>query len=123
LTAKRFGASSEKTHNGQPSLFESLFNEAEATAESFAPEPELVTIVEHKRAKSKGKRGANLGGLPENIIEYHPPEDEMVCTCGHQRRVIGQEVSSELHYVSAQISVDVHVQNVYGCRCCGTWGW
>ena len=121
LTAKRFGASSEKTHSGQL-LFDSLFNEAEATAEPFVPEPELITVAGHKRVKSKGKKGASLEGLPENIIEYHLSEEEMVCACGHPRHIIGQEISRELHCVPAQISVDVHVQHVYGCRYCEAHG-
>ena len=72
LTAKRYGASSEKSKQNinQLSLFDSAFNEAEASAEPFAPEPELVTVPAHKRKKSK-KRGQILEGLAENIIEYH----------------------------------------------------
>jgi hypothetical protein len=31
-------------------LFDSAFNEAEASAEAFAPEPELVTVPAHKLA-------------------------------------------------------------------------
>ena len=55
LTAKRYGASSEKSKQNinQLSLFDSAFNEAEASAEPFAPEPELVTVPAHKRKKSK----------------------------------------------------------------------
>ena len=122
LTAKRYGASSEKTHKDQLSLFDDVFNEAEATAEPFAPEPELTTVAEHKRAKTNRGKGASLEDLPEHIIEYHLPEAEMVCTCGHRRHIIGQEVSRELHHIPAQLYIDVHVQNVYGCRYCEAHG-
>ena len=60
LTAKRFGRSSEKTNKNQLQLFEDAFNEAEANAEPFAPEPELVTVAAHQRAKSKKKKAADL---------------------------------------------------------------
>jgi transposase len=79
LIAKRFSPSSEKTNKNQLTLFDSVFNEAEATADPSASEPELITIKEHKRVKSKGKKGIDLESLPENIIEYHLPEEEMAC--------------------------------------------
>lgn len=62
LTAKRYGASSEKSKqdNNQMSLFDSAFNKAEASAEAFAPEPELVRVPAHKRKKSKGKKDSSL---------------------------------------------------------------
>lgn len=119
LIAKRFSPSSEKTNKNQLTLFDSVFNEAEATADLSASEPELVTIKEHKRVKSKGKKGIDLESLPENIIEYHLPEEEMACSsCGNRRHVIGQEITRELRYIPAQMSVDVHIQYIYGCRSC-----
>ena len=124
LTAKRYGASSEKSKQNinQLSLFDSAFNEAEASAEPFAPEPELVTVPAHKRKKSK-KRGRILEGLPENIIEYHLSEEEMVCSCcGNQRHVIRQEITRELAVIPPQFSINVHVQDVCGCRHCEAHG-
>ena len=62
LTAKRYGASSEKSKqdSNQLSLFDSAFNEAEASAEAFAPEPELVSVPAHKRKSPKGKEDSSL---------------------------------------------------------------
>ena len=125
LTAKRYGASSEKSkqNSNQLSLFDSVFNEAEASTEAFAPEPELVSVPAHKRKKSKGKKGQVLEGLPENIIEYHLSEEEMVCSCcGNQRHVIRQEITKELAVIPPQFSVNVHVQDVCGCRHCEASG-
>lgn len=59
LTAKLYGASSEKQKqepSNQLSLFDSAFNEAEASTEPLVPEPELITVPAHKRTKSKGKK-------------------------------------------------------------------
>lgn len=123
LTAKRFGASSEKTPDNQLSLFGDAFNEAEATAQPFAPEPDLSTIevTGHKR-KKKRTRDELLEGLPENTIHHQLSEEEMVCSCGHPRHVIRQEVSRELRIVPAQFWVDVHIQDVCGCRHCEQHG-
>ena len=118
LTAKRYGRSSEKTPKNQLNLFEDVFNEAEATAEPFAPEPELITVSAHKRAKPKAKKGVSLEGLPEKVIEYRLTEEELVCSCGHERHIIGQEITKELVVVPAQLYVNKHVQYIYGCRHC-----
>jgi len=117
--AKRFGSSSEKTNPDQLGLFEDAFNEAEATAELFAPEPELITVPEHTRKKTRSKKGASLEGLPENIIEHRLPKEELACSCcGQERHVINQEITHELRYVPASLSIDVHKQYIYGCRNC-----
>jgi len=102
LTAKRFGRSSEKTSKDQLQLFEDVFNEAESNAEPFAPEPELITVPAHQRAKRKKKKGVSLEGLPETVVEYRLPEEELTCSCGHERHIIGQEVTKELVVVPTQ---------------------
>ena len=92
-------------------------------ADASAPEPEVIVVPEHKRKKAKGKKGASLEGLQENIIEHHLPEEEMACSCcGQESHVIKQEVSRELKYIPASLSVDVHVQHIYGCRHCEAHG-
>ena len=120
LTAKRFSSSSEKTSHIDQQKLDFVFNEVEATAEPSEPEPELVTVSEHKRAKSKGRKNLSLEGLPENVIEYRLPEEEEVCPCGNRRHVIGKEVSKELVVIPAKFYVNVHVQYVYACRSCET---
>ncbi len=116
LQMKRFGSSSEKTNKDQMQLF---FNEAEATARPLVPEPDLITVPEHKRAKKKRKRTLDLDGLPQNIIEYRLPEEELACSCcGNERHIMGSDKTCELRFVPAEISVDVHVQYLYSCRHC-----
>jgi len=121
LTAKRFGASRERTpeNTSQLTLFADAFNEAEASAEPFSPEPDLTQVKGYQRKRRKGQRDELLQGLPENVIEYRLSEEEMVCpSCGHARHIMGQEVHRELRIVPAQFWVDVHVQYVYSCRHC-----
>ena len=104
LTAKRFSSSSEKTSHIDQQKLEFVFNEVEATAEPSEPEPELVTVSEHKRKRSN-RKNLSLEDLPENVIEYRLPEEEEVCPCGNRRHVIGKEVSKELVVVPAKFYV------------------
>ena len=71
LTAKRYGASSEKSKQNinQLSLFDSAFNEAEASAEPFAPEPELVTVQKEEVQKKRADPGG-LGGEHYRIPSF-----------------------------------------------------
>lgn len=122
-TAKRFGSSSEKTVHGQELLKFGIFNEAEATAEPLAPEPDLSDVKPHKRRKSKRRREDLFEGLPETIIRHELHGEELLCSCcGHERHVIREEISKELRVVPAQYSIDVHIQCVYGCRYCEQHG-
>ncbi|MDD2684336.1 MAG: IS66 family transposase [Candidatus Cloacimonetes bacterium] len=111
---RRFGASSERTHEGQMLLF----NEVEAEAVPTAPEPTLETIT-YQRRKTKGHREAILADLPEEIIEYRLPENEQICSCCHgPLHEMSTEVRRELKIIPAQFKVVKHVRYVYSCRRC-----
>ncbi len=118
-TAKRFGRSREVTPVNQIPLFEDAFNEAEAEADPEVVEPDLETVAisGHKRKKRRSRDDIWIG-LPENVIHHTLSPEEMVCSCGHDRHVIRQETTRELRIVPAQVSVDVHVQDICGCRYC-----
>lgn len=60
--------------------------------------------------------------MAEVVIEYRLPEEELVCSCGHERHIIGQEETKELVVVPAQFYVNKHVQYVYSCRHCEKHG-
>lgn len=66
---KRTEASSEIER--QLSLFDS-FNETEGFQDSSAPEPEITEVIisSYKRSKAKGKREADLEGLPAHIKKH-----------------------------------------------------
>ena len=90
--AKRFGSSSEKTAPGQLRLFDGIFNEAEATAEPFSPEPDLSVAKPPKRKRRKRLREELFEGLPERVIEHRLPPEELACSCcGHERDVVREE--------------------------------
>jgi transposase len=113
---RRFGASSEKSEN---SLQLSLFNEAELFS-TYTPEPELETVIAHKRKKRKGKREAFYEGLSTEKVVHELPESERVCPeCGGDLHACGHEIlRREVEVIPAQIKAVEHVQTVYGCRNC-----
>lgn len=68
MNQRHFGRKSEGNLNeieGQLTLFDS-FNEAEASSDPNAKEPEIseVIVSSYKRSKRKGKREEDLDGLP-----------------------------------------------------------
>ena len=119
LSAKRnrFGSSSEKTDAGFGQT--SLFGEEEAAS---PPESETEEIT-YRRKKQKGKREADLSGLPTERIEYELAESERVCPeCGETMRDVGVDVRRELKLIPAKIVVTEHAVHAYACRNCEKTG-
>jgi transposase len=113
---RQYGKSSEK---GSPQEQLNLFNEAELIADNEPlPDPEKVTIT-YEKAKGKPGRKEIPPNLPVEVIEYHLPEEELVCTrCGNQRHKISTEEHLELDIIPAKVRAIKHVRAVYGCRTC-----
>lgn len=115
LLAKRkeYGSSSERTAESQLGLF----NEAESEMTS---KPSTVRIPEHQRKKKqKGLKEIQFQGIPEEIIEHHLAESELVCPCcGGAMHDMGTEVRQELKVIPAEIKVVNHVRHKYACRHC-----
>jgi len=112
---KRFGRSSEKVDPNQLSIF----NEAEVEAKPEAPEPVLEEVITYRRRKQQGQREEMLKDLPVEVIEYHLPLEEQVCSCcGEDLHEMSTEVRQELKIVPAKVSVVKHVRHVYACRRC-----
>jgi transposase len=113
--ARRFGASSEKTHDPMQLSLDG-FNEVEAIAEVTLPEPELEEIT-YKRKKQKGKRAEDLSGLEVEIIEHDL--DERDCPeCGNPLHFIANNKRNHIKIIPAKAVVEEHRQAVYGCRHC-----
>ena len=110
---KRFGSSSEKTADGQLTLFES-----KEPVLSVIPEPETEEII-YTRKKQKGKREADLSKLPLEIVEHDIPEDERVCfECGKTMKEFGVETRDEIKIIPPQVIHVQHRQKVYKCVNC-----
>jgi len=116
---RRFGSSSEKDQTPEGHEQISLcFNEAEATSDASAVEPQYDEVVPkpYKRKKQKGKREADLADFPVIQIEHKLSAEECVCHCGKALKVITEEKTSYLRFVPAHFEREEHVVSVYGCE-------
>jgi transposase len=112
-----YGRSSEKVDPAQLALFAEVLQDLKAQA---VPPPEPPTPPPAKPTPSKGHGRRRLPtDLPRQRVVHDLPEDEKVCPCcGKPRQVIGQEVSEQLDYEPAKLTVVEHVRLKYACRAC-----
>jgi transposase len=113
---KQFGSSSEKTSALQIELG---FNEAEAVADSSDDVVEPKTVTYTRKPKSVGHREEVLQNLPTEVIEYHLPEEERVCSCcGGPMHEMGSDTRDEVVIIPAQVKAIKHINFKYACRNC-----
>ena len=116
---RQFGSSSEKSELPEQL---GLFDEAENTADSNRPEPELEEIS-YKRRKRAGKREDDLSGLPVEVIEHTLPGSEQICPeCSGALHTMGHDTRRELEIIPATVKVVEHKRAVYSCRACERHG-
>lgn len=119
MNQRQFGKKSEASSEieGQLSLFDS-FNEAEATSDSSAPEPEITEVIisSYKRSKTKGKREADLDGLPARIIEHKLSDEELAEKFPNGYKELPEEVYKRLHIIPETFIVDEHHVHVYASK-------
>ena len=109
---QRFGRSSE-AHIGQGEL---QFDEAESIEATELPQEENTLTVTYTRKKPV--RRSLPKHLPRVIIEHDIPEEEKVCACGCMKERFGEEITEQLEYIPAKLSVIAHVRPKYACRPC-----
>jgi len=116
---RQFGASSEKSEYDLSQL--TLFNEAEITADENIPEPEITTVKEHYRKRTRLTKDKLPEDLPVEEVCYELPENERICPdCGHGLRVMGHESREELVLIPATAKIRRHISATYACRHCET---
>ncbi len=118
---KQFGSSSEKTNPDQTddNIQLSIFNEAEASANLIAPEPEITEVKTHYRKRTRLTTDKLPKDLPVEIIEHELPVGDDVCPdCGNKLHTMGKEIREELKIIPAKAVILRHVRNVYACRNC-----
>jgi len=113
LLYKKFGRSSEK-ESGEDQ--QSLFEEAEATADTEVVETGTITVEKHTREKSGGKSIDD--SVPRVDILHDIPEAEKLCACDHRLVRIGEEVSERLQVIPEQVYVERHIRPKYACHHC-----
>jgi transposase len=117
LLRRLFGRSAEKIDPQQLLLFEKVLNQLAPPVVTAPAEPadsESPTPVRHGHGRRR--LPANL---PREKVIHDLPEEEKPCPCcGKMRHVIGQEISEQLDFVPAKITVIEHVRIKYACPSC-----
>lgn len=116
---QRFGRSSEKmTNAGQIAFMEVdgtivFFNEAEAVCDLDAAEPESLESVT-RQPKRKGKKDADLSGLPVRRIDHYMSASELEAEFGvNGWKQLPDAVSKKYLFVPAKVEVEEHHIGVY----------
>ncbi len=107
-------------HSSEKNILQpDLFDEAGIELPDDVKE-QLVEEVEVKSyARKKHPVRCSLPDhLPREIVMHDISEQEKICGCGEHLVRIGEEISEQLKYVPAQISVLQHVRPKYACKPC-----
>lgn len=102
---------------GQLTLFDS-FNKAEGFQKKDLAEPtiEEVTISSYRRSKTKGKREADLDGLPSRIFEHRLSDEELDEKFPNGYKELPVEIHKRLHIIPETFIVDEHHVHVYASK-------
>ena len=114
LLRRLFGRRSERLNPDQLLLFDDP-----SANEAVAP----ATPTDAEEAAKPRRKGHGRQQLPRHLPRdrrvYELSEAERLCHgCGKARVVIGQEMSEQLDYEPASLTVVEHVRLTYACPCC-----
>lgn len=117
LNQRQFGRKSERSlssDDGQMTIFD-FFNSAEYLVKEDLKEPEITEVVisSYRRSKTKGKREADLDGLPARIIEHRISDEELAVLFPEGYKELPEEVYKRLHIIPETFIVDEHHVHVY----------
>ena len=119
----RFGRSSEKMEDTSQICFREVdgtiifFNEAEAVCDLNAAEPDALELKSPKQPKRKGKKEADLSGLPVRRIDHYLSEEELEAEFGVRGwKQLPDAISKKYHFVPARVEVEEHHIGVYASK-------
>ncbi|MGH2639473.1 MAG: IS66 family transposase [Rhabdochlamydiaceae bacterium] len=112
---KRFSPSSEK-NPFQRDLFDEAGVDLPKEVRDELKDDDIQ--VQSYNRKKRPIRRPLPSWLPRETIVHDLTEEEKKCACGSELVCIGQEVSEQLKYIPAQISVIQHVRPKYACKPC-----
>jgi len=78
---------------------------------------EEIEVKGHTRKKHPVRKPIPAD-LPREVIVHDIPESEKSCECGSKLVKIGEEISEQVKYIPAQLSVIQHVRPKYACKPC-----
>lgn len=76
-----------------------------------------ITVAAHTRKKHPVRKPLPQD-LPREVITHDIAENEKICACGEHLVKIGEEITEQLKYIPAQLSVVQHVRPKYACKPC-----
>lgn len=119
----RFGRSSEKMEDTSQICFREVdgtivfFNEAEAVCDLNAAELEDLELKSPKQPKRKGKKEADLSGLPFRRIDHYLSKEELEAEFGVKGwKQLPDAISRKYHFVPAKVEVEEHHIGVYASK-------
>ena len=119
----RFGRSSEKIEDTSQICFCEVdgtivfFNEAEAVCNLNAAEPDDLELKPPKQPKRKGKKEADLSGLPVRRIDHYLSQEELEAEFGVRGwKQLPDAISRKYHFVPAKVEVEEHHIGVYASK-------
>lgn len=119
----RFGRSSEKMEDTSQICFCEVdgtivfFNEAEAVCDLNAAEPDDLELKPPKQPKRKGKKEADLSGLPVRRIDHYLSQEELEAKFGVRGwKQLPDAISRKYHFVPAKVEVEEHHVGVYASK-------
>lgn len=115
LNKNRLYASSSEKNILQPDLFDEPG--VELSQELKDQIDEEIDVKNYKRKKHPVRRRLPAD-LPREKIIHDIPESEKMCSCGKCLVKIGEEITEQLKYIPAQLSVVQHVRLKYACKPC-----
>jgi transposase len=115
LLRRLYGPKSERARPDQPTLFD---DPAEPDSAGPPADPEPAPSDEPRRSGRHGRRRLPAD-LERRRVVHDLSDDEKVCPCCHEPRVvIGEQVSEQLDYHPAKLFVWRHVRLSYACPAC-----
>lgn len=108
----RFAPKSEKN------IYQSdLFDEAGIETEEIEENNNTIEIKNHTRKKHPIRKHLPAD-LPREQIIHDIKEEDKICECGIPLSRIGEEITEQLKFIPAKLSVVQHVRPKYACKPC-----
>ncbi len=115
LDKKRLYASSSEKNILQTDLFDEAG--VELSDELKEQLDDEIEVSSHKRKRHPVRR-ALPQDLPRETVVHDISDEDKICECGNHLSKIGEEITEQLKYIPAQLSVIQHVRPKYACRPC-----
>lgn len=94
-----------------------FFNEAEAVCDLSVSEPEDLELKSPKQPKRKGKKEADLSGLPIKRIDHYLSETELEEEFGEKGwKQLPDAISRKYHFVPAKEEVEEYYIGIYASK-------